>query len=115
MKIRAGKEFNLNSMKKYLENEYVSDYRSSIIQLTELSSFEYDVVEVQVKNIIRLLFDEKTISKIPDRFMKYGQGKNEKNSKDNCYKEKDVCIQFDTVFGVKGETHDATLYLETES
>ena len=24
-------------------------------------------------------------------------------------------IQFDTVHGVKGETHDATLYLETES
>lgn len=27
----------------------------------------------------------------------------------------EICIQFDTVFGVKGETHDATLYLETES
>ena len=24
-------------------------------------------------------------------------------------------FKFDTVFGVKGETHDATLYLETES
>lgn len=111
----GGKEFSLSSIKKYLENEYMSDYRANVIQLTELSSFEYDVVEAQIKNIIRLLFDEKSISKIPDQFMKYGQAENEKNSKDNCYKENDVCIQFDTVFGVKGETHDATLYLETES
>lgn len=26
----------------------------------------------------------------------------------------DITLQFDTVHGVKGETHDATLYLETE-
>lgn len=47
--------------------------------------------------------------------MKYGQDDNGNTSKDNRYKENEICIQFDTVFGVKGETHDATLYLETES
>lgn len=111
----GAKEFNLSSMKKYLENEHGSTYKSSIIHLTELSCFDYDAVEAQIKSIIRLLFDDKSISEIPESFMKYGQDDNGNTSKDNRYKENEICIQFDTVFGVKGETHDATLYLETES
>mgnify|MGYP000038325950 CR=1 FL=1 len=31
------------------------------------------------------------------------------------YDESSISIVFDTVYGVKGETHDATLYLETET
>lgn len=32
-----------------------------------------------------------------------------------CDNESSISIMFDTVYGVKGETHDATLYLETET
>ena len=56
------------------------------------------------------------MSKLPSYFMEEPQADFLEEKERNVYVDpiRGRRIQFDTIHGVKGETHDATLYLETE-
>ena len=56
------------------------------------------------------------MNKLPDYFMEEPATVNGQENERNVYVDpiRGRRIQFDTIHGVKGETHDATLYLETE-
>ena len=90
--------------------------------MAQLADYTRESVDSVVRTIIDALLninphDQKSIfNYIPSHFM-------EEPIIDHCVKtDKNIFveplrgrrIQFDTIHGVKGETHDATLYLETE-
>jgi superfamily I DNA/RNA helicase len=58
-------------------------------------------------------FEDVDIRKLNDFFKNNNTERNEQLSESNIYNESDINIKVDTVHGVKGETHTATLYLET--
>lgn len=119
----TGKVFTMTSLKKELDEEYNNIYRQKIYELSRCDNFERQTVDSFFRQIVKDLLEIKNgqegdvFASLPDYFLEEpisGGGSNER-------KETNVFIDrirgrrivFDTIHGVKGETHDATLYLET--
>lgn len=89
-----------------------------MIGLANLSNYNQDNVNEVIRRMINKMFDRgkpiDVFSSLPDYFMEDVNGANTKLSNNNVYNINGRNIQFSTVHKVKGETHDATLYLETE-
>ena len=104
------------SIKRYISNSFPQIYQSSILSLSQIHDFSYSAVEKKVKEIFASLLGDGWLEIIPDSFMQPVR-EPQVASEDShiLYDESSISIVFDTVYGVKGETHDATLYLETET
>lgn len=91
-------------------------YVAFILSLSQIHDFSYSAVEKKVKEIFASLLGDGWLEIIPDSFMQPVR-EPQVASEDShiLYDESSISIVFDTVYGVKGETHDATLYLETET
>lgn len=119
----SGKEFSTTTIKKFLTDKYMNMYRQWIYELSGLQNIEREAIDYitrqKINEILKItnpqtddIFDH-----LPDHFL-------DKNAVVNQTEkvEKNVFIdpirgrriEFDTIHGVKGETHDATLYLETD-
>jgi len=115
---KTGKEYTISSIRAILKEKYSDIYAEHILNLVQLTNYARESVDNIVHSMIdRLSKEEAKVSIfnfVPDFFME--ESKNDHNDKadKNVYIENGWKIQFDTVHGVKGETHDATLYLETE-
>ena len=72
--------------------------------------------EEKVKEIFVSLLGDEWLENISDSFMLPAREPQAESEDSHIfYDESSISIVFDTVYGVKGETHDATLYLETET
>lgn len=118
----SGREFTATSIRKALHEDYWDAYSDAIIRLSEMPEYNRETIDQWVKNLITVLLDdiditvENIFSSLPEYFLETsvleGQGTGEINVFIDPIKGRR--IEFDTIHGVKGETHDATLYLETE-
>lgn len=116
IKDEAEKEYGSISIKRYISNSFPQIYQSSILSLSQIHDFSYSAVEKKVKEVFASLLGDGWLEIIPDSFMQPVR-EPQVASEDShiLYDESSISIVFDTVYGVKGETHDATLYLETET
>jgi uvrD/REP helicase len=119
----SGKEFSTATIKKFLYDEYRNIYRQWIYDLSELQNIEREAIDYIMRyNVNELLktmnFQVKDIFDcLPKYFLDEVTvvSKAEKYEKNIFVDPLSGCrIEFDTIHGVKGETHDATLYLETD-
>lgn len=120
----TGKEFTIVSLKKALDEEYSDFYRPKVYELSRCDNFERQTVDLFFRQILKGLLEIKNpqlgddFASLPELFLEEPISVASYNDR----KEKNVFIDpirgrrivFDTIHGVKGETHDATLYLETD-
>lgn len=119
----SGKEFSLSTIKKKLDDEYWDTYRQWIYELSRLQSIERVTVNCLMRQKINELLKIKNpqaddiFDHLPAHFLDKATvvNQDEKTEK-NIFIDpiRGRRIEFDTIHGVKGETHDATLYLETD-
>lgn len=119
----TGKEHTSMSLKHRLDEKYYDEYRGNLFALTELTEFTRTTVSHAISKLLENLFRQSPLSgqdimsKLPSNFMTEPLDILIEEKERNVYIDpiRGRHIQFDTIHGVKGETHDATLYLETET
>lgn len=116
----SGKEYSSTTIKRFLDDEYREVYSQWIFELSKIQNIERGSVDSLMRNKIiefmhyiswggKNIFDE-----LPDFFLEGNAVANggEKNLFIDPIRGRRIV--FNTIHGVKGETHDATLYLETD-
>lgn len=118
----SGKDYTMVTMKKLLDDKYRESYCQWIYEMSRMQKIERCSVDQMVRQRINELLRINDPSRpdiftaLPEFFLEEATGVNLVD-----ISEKNVLIDpirgrrivFDTIHGVKGETHDATLYLET--
>lgn len=120
---KNGKEYTALSIHTELKAIYNDVYPEYIINLSKLTDYTRESVDIVIREMIDALLNSKSQEKenifdfVPQHFMENSIIEYKEKSDENVFIDpiRGRRIQFDTVHGVKGETHDATLYLETES
>ncbi|MDE7176478.1 MAG: UvrD-helicase domain-containing protein [Lachnospiraceae bacterium] len=118
----SGREYTYKTIKKRIDEEHFEHYRNDWIQITKLKSHDIKSVDAAIRMLLGDLIDFKGKTEddffglFPEYFMREGDLEGNKQGNRNFFIEpiRGRKIEIDTVHGVKGETHDATLYLETE-
>lgn len=114
-----GRSYTYSSIKKKLDNEYYDIYHKKVIEFASLTDYTLVGVDKLIREMInKILENNKTTDVfplLPQYFIEEVSNTKSKVSSDNIYSTNGIQIQFSTVHKVKGETHDATLYLETET
>lgn len=119
----SGKEFTVASIKKKLDDEYRDMYRQWIYELSRLQKIERETINQLIRQKINELFmvrnpqADDVFERLPEYFLDTAAVVNQnENYEENILIDpiRGRRIEFDTIHGVKGETHDATLYLETD-
>ncbi len=119
----SGKDYTTVTMKKALDEKYREPYRQWIYEMSRLQNIDRQSVDQVVRQKINALLRINNpcltdiFANLPDYFLDDSAVISYANMP-----EKNVLIDpirgrrivFDTIHGVKGETHDATLYLETD-
>lgn len=119
----SGKDYTTVTMKKLLDDEYRGFYCQWIYDMSRMQKIDRHSVEKMMRQKINdlLRLDNPShpdiFTVLPEFFLEEVTGVNLAD-----ISEKNVLIDpirgrriiFDTIHGVKGETHDATLYLETD-
>lgn len=117
---KTGKDFNTNSIKKWLK-ESKSDFSSLMLSFADIRDINRENTDTAFRKVMDSLLADKGLTSesvfksLPNSFLNDAIEKNN-NSKDNVFVDpiRGRKIWFETIHGVKGQTHDATLYLETE-
>lgn len=117
----SGSKYTVISVKRILFDKYFDTYTNCLIKLSTLQDSNIDEINNMIVGLVNDIVGKEygetdVFSKIPSYYLDKAILKTDCKSYDNIifdekYKRK---ITFDTVHGVKGETHDATLYVETE-
>lgn len=119
----SGKEFSISSIKKVLDDEWRDIYRQWIYELSRLQSIDRENIDYITHQKINELIKTKNpeaddiFNCLPEHFLDKDIIVNRAEKIDkNVFIDpiRGRRIEFDTIHGVKGETHDATLYLETD-
>lgn len=119
----SGKEFTMTTIKHWLDGERKDVYRQWIYELSVLREIDRTAVDKlmwpKVNELLRPLKPQAVdiYDCLPRFFLNVNPipRKTEESEKNILFdKFRGRKIEFSTVHGVKGETHDATLYLETE-
>ena len=117
------KEFTISSIKKVLDDEWRDIYRPWIYGLSRLQNIDREMLDCLIREktneIIKKINPEvdDVFNNLPEYFLiKDSIEKQIENVEKNVFVDpiRGRRIEFDTIHGVKGETHDATLYLETD-
>lgn len=119
----SGKDYTIVAMKNALDEKYRGQYRQWIYEMSRIQTIDRHSVDQllrqKINELLRIgnpsLTDIFTV--LPAFFLEESTSVNHAD-----IAEKNVLIDpirgrriiFDTIHGVKGETHDATLYLETD-
>ena len=119
----SGKEYSVATIKRSLDDEYRDIYRQRFYELSRLQGIERETIDCLIRQKINELLRIKNpqaddiFDCLPEYFLNRTAVVNhmEKFQK-NVFIDpiRGRKIEFDTIHGVKGETHDATLYLETD-
>lgn len=115
----TNKEYTYVTLKKKIFEDYFDVFTSFLLQVAKLKDSDVDDIEIQIRSLINYILgyeNDDILDEMPNMFMKKINFDKIAKSNVNCFVEEKYgrTIQLDTVHGVKGETHDATLYLETE-
>ena len=119
---KTGREHTPSSLRMTLKERFNDIYAEHILGLTQLADYSRAPVSQAIHTMIDTLLTttlpsgQSIFDSVPSHFMEEPrESQNDRNDR-NVFIEpiRGRHIQFDTVHGVKGETHDATLYLETE-
>lgn len=115
----TNKEYTYITLKKKIFEDYFDVFTDTILQLVKLKDYDFDSIDQKIRILINSIVgyeDNDILDEMPSFFKEKGNFDREMKSNLNCFIEEKHgrTIQLDTVHGVKGETHDATLYLETE-
>lgn len=121
--VKSGKDYTFLSIRDMLKESSKNKYAEYILSLVELNNFTPESVDIAIRSIIDDLWNtekqdnEGVFDIVPEHFMEVIEPDQKVKADKNVFRAplRGRRIQFDTVHGVKGETHDATLYLETES
>lgn len=121
-RIDDGKEYTATSIRGDLMVKFDSIYPSYILKLLEVPSINRETVNHAFGEMIRALLtamdkNPSVVStSLPEYFLETPVAERINNNERNVLVDpiRGRKIVFDTIHGVKGETHDATLYLETE-
>ena len=111
-----GTELTASSIRGLLGDRYCA----RVLALAESVDKGLNSVDAAVRELVASIIGEsaaaEAFSRLPAYFTMRDAGTPENNGANNVYIDPTLGtkIQFDTVHGVKGETHDATLYLETD-
>ncbi|MCI1268519.1 MAG: UvrD-helicase domain-containing protein [Ruminococcus sp.] len=119
----SGNDYTVVVMKKALDDNYRELYRQWIFEMSRMQSVDRDSIDNVLRQKVNELLSAKNpeisdvFTNLPDYFLDKSVTSNQTASS-----EKNVMIEptrnrrivFDTIHAVKGETHDATLYLETD-
>lgn len=119
----SGKEYSVATIKRSLDDEYREIYRQWIYEMSRLQNMERETIDCLMRQKINELL--KTMNSqaddifncLPEYFLdKVADVSQTEKSEKNIFIDpiRGRRIEFDTIHGVKGETHDATLYLETD-
>ncbi|MEY8337150.1 UvrD-helicase domain-containing protein [Lachnospiraceae bacterium 62-35] len=118
--IFEGKRITNTMLKKYLKDNMTDEWkklRSTIVReainIKDYNKKSFQIIGKEALLIVLAFFrdcNEKAFLKL---FNTQINLKKEKNVMYNCYTRDGVSVLFDTVHGVKGETHTGTLYVET--
>lgn len=119
---KTGKEHTPSTLRTTLKDTYNDMYTKHILELSRLADYNWESVDEVVRSTIDELLGNKLgnrksiFSLVPHHFMEKPTINKKTTDNKNVFIDpiRGRHIQFDTVHGVKGETHDATLYLETE-
>lgn len=119
----SGKEYSVATIKKLLDNEYRDIYRQWLYELSRLQNVERETIDCLIRQKIKEFLTVNNPNSadifncLPEYFLDEDavEGQAEKTEKNTFIDPiRGRRIEFDTIHGVKGETHDATLYLETD-
>lgn len=119
----SGKEYSITAIKRTLDDEYREIYRQWIYEMSRMQNIERETIDCLMRQKINELLKIKNFNAddifdcLPEYFLDKvavvsQTEKTEKNVLIDPIRGRR--IEFDTIHGVKGETHDATLYLETD-
>lgn len=119
-KDNRGDAFTFSSVKKRLDEKHKDEYRGMILRLAELSNYSRDIIDQVVRTTINTMFSSggtpvDVFNGLPFYFMEDNASTHAQSESSNVIPDliEDNIIQVSTIHKVKGETHDATLYLET--
>ena len=118
----SGKDYTIVAMKNALDEKYRGQYRQWIYEMSRIQTIDRHSVDQllrqKINELLRIGNPSPTdiFTVLPAFFLEESTSVNHAD-----IAEKNVLIDpirgrriiFDTIHGVKGETHDATLYLET--
>lgn len=115
----TGKEFTQISIKDRLKQDYFDIYTNNILLLSELQDVNKDAVDDIIRRMIDALLQGKgavLFDDLPSWFLNQTTSCTTSIPENNVFIDpiRGRKIRFSTIHGVKGQTHDATLYLETE-
>ena len=119
----SGKDYTPVTMKNALDEKYREQYRQLIYEMSRIQTIDRHsvdhVMRQKINDLLRICNPSLTdiFSVLPEFFLEEDAGVDLADTP-----KKNVLIDpirgrrivFDTIHGVKGETHDATLYLETD-
>ncbi|MCI8415213.1 MAG: UvrD-helicase domain-containing protein [Ruminiclostridium sp.] len=119
---KTGKEHTPSSLRITLKERFNDIYTEHILGLTQLADYSRTPVSQAIHTMIDTLLittlppGQSIFDLVPLHFMEEPRELQKDRNDRNVFIDpiRGRHIQFDTVHGVKGETHDATLYLETE-
>lgn len=117
------KDYTMVTMKNALDEKYREQYRQWIYEMPRIQTIDRHSVDQllrqKINELLRIRNPNLTdiFAVLPELFLEEATGVNfadisEKNVLTDPIRGRRIV--FDTIHGVKGETHDATLYLETD-
>ena len=120
--VKSRKDYTVLSIRDILKESSKNKYAEQILSLAELNNFTSESIDVAIRSIVDDLWhmdkqdNESVFDIVPKYFMEAIEPDQKVKADKNVFRDslRGRRIQFNTVHGVKGETHDATLYLETE-
>ena len=119
----SGKDYTPVTMKNALDEKYREQYRQWIYEMSRIQTIDRHsvdhVMRQKINDLLRICNPSLTdiFSVLPEFFLEEDAGVDLADTpKKNVLIDpiRGRSIVFDTIHGVKGETHDATLYLETD-
>lgn len=119
----SGRDYTVATIKKVLDEEYSELYRQWIYEMSKLQSVDRQSIDHLLRQRINELLRVKNpciadiFGNLPEHFLDESSIVNQTDrSEKNVWIDpiRGRRIAFDTIHAVKGETHDATLYLETD-
>lgn len=115
-----GDPFTYSSVKKKLDEKYFDAYRGALLRTAGLNDYNRDSIDQSVRIEINKMLGSDcnpvdAFKGLPHYFMEDGAMARSQSESSNiiCDPIRGRKIQVSTIHKVKGETHDATLYLET--
>lgn len=119
----SGTDFTITTIKNSLDENYKEMYRQWIYEMSELQIIDRQSVNQLIRRKINELLKinntnaNDVFARLPEFFLDGSAVASRIDaSEKNIFIDpiRGRRIEFDTIHGVKGETHDATLYLETD-